>query len=70
MAFLKRLFDTKVDPVTSSDVLPAERNQDKESQIKELVSDLVQAKFAVERRSWEVRQELAGNVLRLVSGER
>jgi len=73
MAFLrrmKRLFDTKIEPVTSDSVEPAAGNHVKESQIRAAVTDLVQAKFGVERRSWEIRQELAGNVLSIVSGER
>jgi hypothetical protein len=69
IAFLNWLFDAKVQPVTSRDVAPSERNEEKEAEIKIAVEDLVHAKFAVERRSWEIRQQLAGNVLRLVSGE-
>ena len=70
ISFLNWIFDSNIHPVTSQDVEPSERNHAKEAEIKVVVSDLVHAKFAVERRSWEIRQELAGNVLNLVSGER
>ncbi|WP_018900439.1 hypothetical protein [Rhizobium sp. 2MFCol3.1] len=72
MAFLnlvKRMLDTRIEPVTSDSVAPAERNHAKERQLHEAVTDMVQAKFNVERRSWEIRQELAGNVLSIVSGK-
>lgn len=70
IAFLRRLLDVSVAPITSNTVDPAEPNYAKERVIKEAVTDLVQAKFAVERRSWEIRQELAGNVLNIVSGDK
>jgi hypothetical protein len=69
MAFLNRVLGANVEPVTHLNTAPAERDPDKERQVKAALSDLSQAKAAIERRSWEIRQEIAGNVLRIVSGE-
>lgn len=70
MAFLRRLIRPEVTPVTRRDVEPAQRDAAKELEIKAALSDLVQATVTVERRSWQIRRELAGNVLSIVSGEK
>lgn len=70
MAFLRRMLSSRIDPVTHLSVSPAARDITKENQIKAVLSDLAQATVTVERRSWQIRQELAGNVLSIVSGDK
>lgn len=68
MALRKLFWLNKVKPVTHNDVPPAAREPGKEKEIKAATTQLVQEVMAVERRSWEIRQELAGNVLEIVAG--
>ena len=70
MSFLRSMLGAHVEPVTHSSVTPADRDDEKEKEIKAAQTDLVHAIISVERRSWEIRQELAGNVLSIVSGEK
>lgn len=70
MSFLRNMLDAHVKPVTHTDVLPADRDDEKEKEIKAAQNDLVHAVINAERRSWEIRQALAGNVLSIVSGDR
>lgn len=69
MTAIRRLFAGRPAPVTFKDVPPAPRDPEQERRIKEAHSDLVMEIMTVERRSWEIRQELAGNVLNIVAGE-
>lgn len=69
MAFLKRALSSRVDPVTHTDVSPADRDHAKEREVKDALRDLAQSVVSYERKSWQVRQELAGNALKIVSGE-
>lgn len=57
------------DPVTFRDVSPAPRPAEKEAEIKQAHSRLVGELMAVERKAWEIRHELAGQTLKLVSGD-
>lgn len=69
MAFLRSIFNSHVEPITHETVPPARRDPDMEAQIDAAKTSSYLAMKRVERRSWEIRQELAGNVLKLVSGE-
>lgn len=69
MTLLKRLFGATVEPITHNDVPPAPRDPVRETEIKAAQAQQVCAIMAVERRSWEIRQALAGHVLSIVSGD-
>ncbi|RWX72616.1 hypothetical protein [Mesorhizobium sp. M2A.F.Ca.ET.039.01.1.1] len=70
MSSLKRLlWLNRVEPVTHNDVPPAPREPDKEREIKAAQAALAHQLLSVGRTSWEIRQELAGNVLSIVSGD-
>lgn len=69
MAFLNRILCTHVEPATHLNTAPAPRDPQKEVEVRAALNDLSHAKANIERRSWEIRQELAGNALRIVSGE-
>lgn len=71
MAALRKLFSfDRPEPVTHETVKPAPRDQARERQIRAAHADLVQELMCMERKSWEIRQELAGNVIDIVSGQR
>lgn len=70
MAHLKRLFGIKPSTVTFKDVEPAPRDPDIERRIKEAQAELVQEHLKIGRTSWAIRQELAGNALSIVAGDR
>lgn len=75
MAFIRRVFGRSatpacfVSPITHHDVEPAPRDPVKEQEVKEAQIELAHALVRHGRRSWEVRQELAGNALNIVSGK-
>jgi hypothetical protein len=66
---IKRLLGIKGKPLTYRDVAPAPRDEEKEQQIKKAQAELVGDLLKVGRTSWQIRQELAGNVINIVSGE-
>ena len=68
MAFLKRAFSSRVDPVTHLDVDPAPGNPEKEREIISVLGQMAHTVINSERKAWEIREELAGNVLKIVSG--
>ena len=70
MASIRKLFGTCVTPVTHQTVRSAPRDPAKEMEIQAARGDLVKSVMSLERRSWEIRKDLAGGVLRIVSGER
>ncbi|MGE3305032.1 MAG: hypothetical protein AB7I52_03595 [Rhizobiaceae bacterium] len=67
-AILRRLLGVK--PSAPLDVPPAPRDPIIENRIKEAQAALAGELLKVGRTSWEIRQELAGNALSIVSGER
>lgn len=67
-ALLRKLLGVRPSAVTFNDVAPAPRDPEIEKKIKEAQTELVQAKMRSERTSWEIRQELAGSALAIVSG--
>ena len=71
MAALKRLlWLDRVKPITHSDVEPAEPEPMQAREVRDAQVHLLTQVMAVERASWQIRQELAGNALDIVSGER
>lgn len=66
---LKRWLVGECSPVTFRTVRPASRDPAMEDQIRSAHAALVGEIMKAERRSWEIRQELAGNVISIVSGE-
>lgn len=76
MAFIRRVLGRSptphcfISPITPDDVEPAPRDPEKEGELREAQADLAQALVRHGRRSWEIRQELAGNALNIVSGTR
>lgn len=69
MAALKRiLWPEKVRAVTHHDVEPAVDYAD-ERAFKAVQAKQVDALMSMERKSWEVREHLARNVLAIVSGQ-
>ena len=67
---LKRLlWLNRVRAITHLDVQPAPRDEMKEKQVRAAQVKLVQELMGVERASWRVRQELAGQALKIVSGD-
>lgn len=69
MARLMRLLGVGVQPITHRDVAPAPRDENREREIKQAVGAMVGELMKIERRSVEIRHELAENTLKLVSGE-
>lgn len=67
MIKFRNFLKSKVEPVIG--VPPAERVAEKERELQRSQAELVQGIMAVERRSWEVRQALAGSVINIVSGD-
>ena len=68
--YLKRLFWlTPVKPVTLADVEPAPRDAAKEAEIKAARAEFVGELMNVQRKAWEIRHDLAGSALKVVSGE-
>jgi hypothetical protein len=57
------------EPVTFRDVPPAPRPPEKEAEIKRATGRLVGELMAVQRKAWEIRHELAGATLKIVSGD-
>lgn len=71
MARLLKLFaPAKPRPITHETVAPAPGDPEREREIKAAQLGLVQELMRMERKSWEVREELAGNVIDIVSGHR
>ena len=68
--FLRLLKPNDESPVTHNDVEPEARDPVKEREAKTETAKLVSGVMAVERKAWEVRQELATNTIRLVAGDR
>lgn len=68
MSHIKRILGIthKVRPVTIHDVSAAEQDPELERRSKAATARLVQEMMKLERRSWEIRQELASGTLRLV----
>ena len=65
MAVIRMLFGGK------SKKPPSRRPSDERArQLKANQADLAQSIMAVERKGYEIRQELAGGVLKIVSGDR
>jgi len=58
-----------VEPLTHMNVAPAGRDEEKERQLKEIHRQMAKSRVNNEIISQEIRRELAGNVLRIVSGE-
>lgn len=73
-ATLRRLFGIRAvtpppsEPVTFRTVAPAPRDPAIEEEIKQAQTELVVDLMKAERTSWAIRQELAGNVVSIVSG--
>lgn len=68
MAALRRaLWPDKIRAVTHHDVEPTVDHAD-ERAFKAVQAKQVNALMSMERKSWEVRQELAGSVLDIVAG--
>ena len=67
---LLRWLRSEVHPITHQDVDPAPGDPEREHQIRAARGEAVGAVMKLERRSWEIRQELAGAALNIVSGER
>ena len=59
----------RVKAVTHLDVEPAARDEGMERLIKASQGRLAKQLVDYERTSWQVRRELAGNVLKIVAGE-
>ncbi len=68
MAFIRRMLGERSTPITYRDVAPAPRDEDMERQIKTAQDHLVQDILRVERRSCEIRQELASGVINIRAG--
>lgn len=69
-AALKRLlWLNRIEAVTAEDVEPALVDKEQEQEIKTAQVRLIQEVMALERKSWEVREELANNVIHIVSGD-
>lgn len=69
MAALRRLLRVSPRPITHTMVQPQKQHPTKEAEIRDAQASLVKDVMRAERRSWEIRQELAGNVLSIVSGD-
>ncbi|TCR01051.1 hypothetical protein EDF70_10556 [Neorhizobium sp. JUb45] len=69
MGFLRSVLRAHVEPITHENVRPADRDKDMEAEIDAAQTSTYLAIKRAERRSWEIRQELTGNVLRLVAGD-
>lgn len=69
MGFLRRVLSAHVEPITHETVAPADRDHDMEAKIDAAQTSTYLAIKRAERRSWEIRQELTGNVLKLVAGD-
>ena len=67
---LHRLLRVKPSTVTFNDVPPAPRDAEMEEKIKVAHADLAGELLKMGRTSWEIRQELVGNALAIVSGDR
>ncbi|MER8959286.1 MULTISPECIES: hypothetical protein [unclassified Mesorhizobium] len=70
MTSLRKLFWLdRVGPVTHNEVPSAERPAEKEREVKAATSKLIVSAIDLRRKSWEVRRDLAGRVLSIVSGD-
>ena len=58
-----------IQPVTQQDVASAPRDHNKEDMIRKARGKLAKEVVDLERAAWEVRRELAENVVSIVSGE-
>jgi hypothetical protein len=66
---IKKLLGINDKPLTYRDVAPAPRDEEKERQIKNAQAELVDDMLKVGRTSWQIRQELVGNVINIISGD-
>jgi hypothetical protein len=69
MRLLRQLFGGHVEPITHLTVAAADRDESIEAEIKHHRARTAEVVIAAERSSWQIRQQLAGNVLSIVSGE-
>lgn len=69
MRLIRRAFFARTEPIHHLNVPPADRDEEKEAEIDAVKTSAFLAIKRAERRSWEIRQELAGNVLKLVAGD-
>lgn len=68
MRWIRRmLWLDRVQAVTHLDVCPAERDPETERKIRKVHGRLAKEMIDLERASWQVQQELAGGVLKIVS---
>jgi cyanate lyase len=67
-ALIKELDDARI-AEAHTDVSPADRDFDKEREVRAVLGELAQSVVSYERKSWQVSQEFAGNALKIVSGE-
>lgn len=69
MAAIRRLLGLKP-AATFLEVAPAARDPVIEERIREAKTALVKDAMASERRGWRIRQDLAADVLEIISGDR
>lgn len=69
MAFLKRALGAVPDPITYLNTEPAGRDEGREREIREIHQEMAHTRVNIGRTSAEIRRELAGNALRIVSGD-
>ncbi len=69
MSVIAKLFGVKVEPVTYNDVAPARRDPLKEAEVKAALAERDRAIHVADHTAWRIRERLAGNTLRIVSGE-
>lgn len=69
MAFLRRVLGAEPHPITHLNTAPAGRDEVREREIKVLHGQMAQTRVNIGRSNAEIRRELAGNALRIISGE-
>lgn len=69
MAFLRRFLRAEPQPITYLNTAPADRDEQRENEIRAIHQQMAHARVNIGRTSAEIRRELAGNALRIVSGE-
>jgi hypothetical protein len=69
MAFLRRALHAEPEPITHMNIKPAERDHEREQEIRDIHAAMASTRVRIDRTSAEIRQELAGNVLRIVAGD-
>lgn len=70
MGALAKLFGIKARPITHNDVAPARRDPEKEAEVKAALVQRDRAIAVSDHTAWRIRERLAGNTLKIVSGER